>query len=43
LLYRLNFVVHALDEDQKVEGAFEITMGILILLWNILSLLNRRR
>ena len=39
LLYRLNHVVHELDTDQHIEGAYEITMGILILFWNLLSLL----
>lgn len=41
LLYRLNHVVHELDTNQHIEGAYEITMGILILFWNLLSLLNR--
>jgi FtsH-binding integral membrane protein len=41
LLYRLNHVVHELDTTQHIEGAYEITMGILILFWNLLSLLNR--
>lgn len=43
LLYRLNHVVHELDTDQHIEGAYEITMGILILFWNLLSLLNKLR
>lgn len=43
LLYRLNFVVHNLDTDQHVEGAYEITMGVLVLLWNIITLLMRLR
>jgi FtsH-binding integral membrane protein len=43
LLYRLNHVVHELDTDQHIEGAYEITMGILILFWNLLSLLNKFR
>lgn len=43
LLYRLNHVVHELDTDQHIEGAYEITMGVLILFWNILSLINRMR
>jgi FtsH-binding integral membrane protein len=41
LLYRLNYVVHELDTHQHVEGAYEITMGILVLFWNLLQLLNR--
>lgn len=43
LLYRLNYVVHELDPDQPIEGAYEITMGILVLFWNLLQLLNRLR
>jgi modulator of FtsH protease len=43
LLYRLNFVVHNLDTEQHVEGAYEITMGVLVLLWNIITLLMRLR
>jgi FtsH-binding integral membrane protein len=42
LLYRLNLVVHELNTDQHLEGAYEITMGILVLFWNLLNLLNRR-
>ena len=43
LLYRLHFVVHNLGTEQHVEGAYEITMGVLVLLWNIITLLNRFR
>lgn len=43
LLYRLNAVVHELDEDMHIEAAYEITMGILVLFWNLLNLLNRLR
>ena len=43
LLYRLNYVVHNLDTEQHVEGAYEITMGVLVLLWNIITLLMRLR
>lgn len=43
LLYRLNYVVHELNTDQHIEGAYEITMGILVLFWNLLSLLSRFR
>ena len=41
LLYQINVVMHQLDTRQHVEGAYMITMGILILFWNILSLLMR--
>jgi FtsH-binding integral membrane protein len=43
LLYKLNVVVHEMDDSMHVEGAFEITMALLVLLWNIISLLNRAR
>ncbi|MCB9777973.1 MAG: Bax inhibitor-1 family protein [Alphaproteobacteria bacterium] len=41
LLYQVNQVMHRLRTDQYVEGAYLITMGVLILFWNILSLLMR--
>jgi FtsH-binding integral membrane protein len=40
LLYRLNSVVHNLDTDQHIAGAYEITMGLLVLLWNLIQLLR---
>ncbi len=43
LLYKLNSVVHEMDEEQHVEAAFELTMALLVLLWNVISLLNRLR
>jgi FtsH-binding integral membrane protein len=43
LLYRLNSVVHEFDEDQHIEAAYEISMALLVLLWNVISLLNRLR
>jgi FtsH-binding integral membrane protein len=43
LLYKLNVVVHEMDEDMHIEAAFEITMALLVLLWNVISLLNRLR
>ena len=33
--------MHKLNTQQHIEGAYMITMGILILFWNILSLLMR--
>ncbi len=39
LLYQLNAVVHQLRTDQHIEGSYLISMGILVLFWNILSLL----
>ncbi|HEY1099488.1 MAG TPA: Bax inhibitor-1 family protein [Myxococcota bacterium] len=43
LLYRLNTVVHEFDERQHIEAAYEISMSLLVLLWNVISLLNRLR
>ncbi len=43
LLYALHVVVHEMDEDQHIEAAYEITMKLLVLLWNVISLLNRLR
>ena len=41
LLYQINVVLRELRTDMHVEGAYLITMGILILYWNILTLLMR--
>jgi len=41
LLYQINAVLHRLRTDMHIEGAYLITMGVLILFWNILSLLMR--
>ena len=41
LLYQMNKVLRELRSDMHVEGAYMITMGILILFWNILVLLMR--
>lgn len=41
LLYQINAVMHQLNTQQHIEGAYMITMGILVLFWNILSLLMR--
>lgn len=41
LLYQVNQVVHQLRTDMHVEGAYMITMGLLVLFWNILVLLMR--
>jgi FtsH-binding integral membrane protein len=43
LLYRLNHVVREMDTTMAVEGAYEITLSIVVLFWNLLSLMNRRR
>jgi len=41
LLYQINVVLHRLKTNQHVEGSYMITLGILILYWNILTLLMR--
>lgn len=41
LLYQMNKVLHELDTDMHVPGAYMITMGVLILFWNLLMLLMR--
>jgi FtsH-binding integral membrane protein len=41
LLYQVNQVMHRPSTKQHIEGVYLITMGILILYWNILTLLMR--
>jgi FtsH-binding integral membrane protein len=41
LLYQLQKVLHDYDTDMHIEGAYTITMGLLVLFWNILTLLMR--
>jgi hypothetical protein len=41
LLYQLNQVLHQLSTKHHIEGAFMITMGLLVLLWNVITLLMR--
>lgn len=44
LLYQINAVIHEFRTDMHIEGAYTITISLLVLFWNILSLiLNRRR
>lgn len=43
LLYQLNQVIHNFRTDMHIEGAYTITIGLLVLFWNILSLLMRLR
>jgi hypothetical protein len=43
LLYQINAVLHRLRSSQTVEGAYLITMGVLVLYWNVLTLLMRLR
>jgi FtsH-binding integral membrane protein len=41
LLYQLNVVMHRFTVSMHIEGAYTLTIGILTLFWNILSLLMR--
>jgi FtsH-binding integral membrane protein len=41
LVYQLNKVIHEYDTSMHIEGAYTISMGLLVLFWNILSLLMR--
>lgn len=43
LLYKLNFVVHNMSTNMAAEAGYEITLGVVVLFWNILNLLNRIR
>ena len=41
LLYNLNHVIHHMSTEMHVPAAYHITLGILVLFWNILVLLMR--
>ena len=41
LLYQINVVMHKLNTQQHIEGAYLITLSVLVLFWNILVLLMR--
>ncbi|MCB9758595.1 MAG: Bax inhibitor-1 family protein [Alphaproteobacteria bacterium] len=41
LMYQMNVVLHELRTDMRIEGAYMITMGVLVLFWNVLTLLLR--
>jgi len=43
LLYQLNLVVHKFTTEMHVEGGYLIAIGVVVLFWNILSLLLRMR
>jgi FtsH-binding integral membrane protein len=43
MLWKLNFVVHSMPVNMPTEGAYELTLGIVVMFWNLLSLLNRGR
>jgi len=41
LLYNLNAVMHSMRTSDTVPAAYHVTMGILVLFWNVLVLLMR--
>jgi FtsH-binding integral membrane protein len=41
LLYQLNLVLHEFTEDMPMEAAYVLTVGLLVLFWNVLSFLMR--
>lgn len=41
LLYSLNQVIHVCDTEQHMEAAYAITVGVLVLFWNIVVLLMK--
>lgn len=41
LAYQINEVLHSFRRDMVIEGAYTISMGILVLFWNVLSFLMR--
>lgn len=41
LLYQLDVVMNKMSTDQHVEGAYFVTMALLVLLWNVIVLLSR--
>ena len=43
LLYKLNHVVHTMDTSQTMEAGYELTLSIVVLLWNLLALFSRLR
>jgi FtsH-binding integral membrane protein len=43
MLYKLNVVVHEMSTNMAVEAGYELTLGIVVLFWNILTFLMRMR
>jgi len=41
LLYNLNSVMHSMRTTETIPAAYHVTMGILVLFWNVLVLLMR--
>ena len=43
LLYKLNTVVHTMDAEQSMEAGYDLSLSIVVLLWNLLALFSRIR
>jgi len=43
MLYNLNVVVNRMNSTMHIEGAYEVTLSVVVLFWNLLSLMNRLR
>jgi len=43
MLWKLNQLMHVMPTTMAIEGGYEISLGIIVLFWNILSLLSRLR
>lgn len=43
LAYTLNVVVHSMSTEMAMQGGYELTLGIVVLFWNILTFLMRMR
>lgn len=41
LLFNLNQVIHRMSTDQVVSASFHLTIGVLVLFWNVVTLLMR--
>jgi hypothetical protein len=41
LLYNLNMVMHRMSTDMVVPAAYHVTLGMLVLFWNVMTLLMR--
>ena len=43
LLYQLNAVINKMHPSMAVQGAYELTLSLVVFFWNLLSLFNRLR
>lgn len=43
MLWRINDILYSMPTTMTIEGGYESSLGIVVLFWNILSLLNRVR